>query len=86
MLLCLAWLHRKKVKVLVTQLCDSLWPHDCSPPGSSVPGILQAKNTGVGAILFSRRSSRPRDQTQVSCTAGRLFIIWDTGEAPAWIP
>ena len=33
-----------KVKVLVTQLCPTLCdPMDCSPPGSSVHGILQAR-------------------------------------------
>ena len=36
--------HQVKVKVLVTQLCPSLCdPIDCSPPGSSVHGILQAR-------------------------------------------
>ena len=39
------------------------------------------KNTGVGAIPFSRRSSQPRDQTQVSCIAGRFFTIWAAREA-----
>ena len=35
---------RMKVKVLVIQLCQTLWESmDCSPPGSSVPGILQAR-------------------------------------------
>ena len=33
-----------KVKVLVTQLCPTLCdPMDCSPPGSSAHGILQAR-------------------------------------------
>ena len=41
------------------------------------------KNTGVWvAIPFSRGSSQPRDQTQVSCFAGRFFTIWTTMEAP----
>ena len=51
-----------KVKVLVTQLyltlCD---PMDCSPPGSSVHGILQARILQWVAISFSRESSQPRD-------------------------
>ena len=34
------------------------------------------------AILFSRRSSWSRDQTRVSCIAGRFFAIWATKEAP----
>ena len=44
---------------------------DCSPPGSSVHGIVQARILEWGAISFSRGSSRPRDQTQVSRIAGR---------------
>ena len=38
-------------------LCD---PMDCSPPGSSIHGILQARRLEWGAIPFSRGSSRPR--------------------------
>ena len=50
-------------------------PMDCSPPGSSVHGILQARILEWGAVPFSRGSSQPRDQTQVSHTADRFFII-----------
>ena len=53
-------------------LCD---PVDCSPPGSSVHGILQARILEWVAISFSRGSSRPRDRTQVSCIAGRCFNL-----------
>ena len=56
-------------------LCD---PVDCSPPGSSVHGILQARILEWVAISFSRGSSQPRDQTQVSHVAGRRFILWAT--------
>ena len=59
-------------------LCD---PVDCSPPGSSVHGILQARILEWVAISFSRGSSWPRDQTQVSCIAGRCFNLWATREA-----
>ena len=59
-------------------LCD---PMDCSPLGSSVHGILQARILEWVAISFSRGSSRPRDQTQVSCIAGRCFNLWATREA-----
>ena len=63
-------------------LSDSLWPHGlCRLPDSSVHGILQARILEWVAILFSRWSSRPRYQTQVSCIAGRLFAIWATREA-----
>ena len=41
-------------------------PMDCSPPGSSVHGIFQARVLEWVAISFSRRSSRPRDWTLVS--------------------
>ena len=60
-------------------LCDPVY---CSPPGSSVRGILQARILGWVAISFSRGSSQPRDQTRVSCIAGRCFILWATREAP----
>ena len=51
---------------------------DCSLPGSSVPGILQAGILEWVAISFSRRSSQPRDRTWVSHIAGRRFTIWAT--------
>ena len=70
------------LKVLVSQSCLTLGnPVDCSPPGSSAHGILQARILEWAAIFFSRISSQPRDQTQVSCIAGRLFTIWATREA-----
>ena len=54
---------------------------DCSLPGSSVHGIFQARILEWVAIAFSRGSSRPRDQTQVFCVAGRCFTIWATSES-----
>ena len=51
---------------------------DCSLPGSSVHGILQARILEWGAIPFSRGPSWTRDQTQVSHIAGRLFTVWAT--------
>ena len=51
---------------------DSCIPIDCSPPGSSVRGILQARILEWVAISFSRESSWPRGQTRVSCPVGRL--------------
>ena len=53
-------------------LCD---PIDSSPPGSPVPGILQVIVLEWIAISFSRGSSRPRDQTQVSHIVDRRFTI-----------
>ena len=55
-------------------------PMDYSLPGSSVHGILQARILEWAAVS-SRQSSQPRNQTQVSCTAGRLFTDWATMEA-----
>ena len=70
-----------KGKVLVTQSCPTLCdPMDCSPPGFSVYGILQARMLEWVAIPFSRGSSQPRDWTQVSCISGRFFTIWATRE------
>ena len=51
---------------------------DCSPPGSSVHGIFQARILEWLAISFSRGSSWSRDRTQVSRIEGRLFTIWAT--------
>ena len=110
---------------LVAQSCPTLCKAtDCSPPGSSVHGILQDKSTGVGchallqgifptqgsnpglshyeqilyhlshqrsplilqwvAIPFSRGSSQPRDQAEVSWIAGRFFTSWATREVWLW--
>ena len=68
-----------KVEVLVIQSCPTLsHPMDYSPPGSSVHsihGILQARILEWVTIPFSRGSSKSRDQTQVSCIAGRFFTV-----------
>ena len=66
-----------EVAELYPTLCK---PVDCSPPGSSVHGILQARILQWVAILFSRRSSRPRDWTRVSRIVGRRFTVWVTRE------
>ena len=67
--------------VLVAQSCPALCSSmDCSPPVSSVHGILQARMLEWVAFPFSRWSSEPRDWTQVSHIAGRFFTIWTTRE------
>ena len=53
-------------------LCDSM---NCSLPGSSVHGILQARTLEWDAMPSSSGSSQPRDRTQVFCIAGRFFTI-----------
>ena len=71
-------------EVLVAQLCLTLCnPMNCSPPGSSIHGILQARTLKWIAIPFFKGSSWPRDQTWVFCIAGRFFSVWATKEAPA---
>ena len=52
------------------RLCNTT---DCSPPGSSVPGISQARILEWVAISPSRGSSPSRDQTCVSCIGGRIL-------------
>ena len=59
--------------------CD---PLDRSPPGSSVHRILQARKPEWVAISSSRGSSRPRNQTQVPCIAGRFFTDWASKGRP----
>ena len=58
---------------------SSFWdPMNCSPPGSIVHGILQARILEWVAIPFSRGSSQPKDWTQVLCIAGGFLTIWAT--------
>ena len=62
--------------MLVAQSCPILChPMDCSPPGSSDRGILQARTLEWVAMPSSRGSSRPRDRTQVPSMAGRFLTI-----------
>ena len=69
------------MKVLGAQSCLTIWdPVDCSPPDSSVHRILQARTLEWVAIPFSKGSSRPRNQTQVSRIAGGFFAVWASRE------
>ena len=62
--------------------CPSLFNTlNCSPLGSSVHEIPQARVLEWIAMLSSRGSSQPRDLTQVSLIAGRFFTGWATWEA-----
>ena len=69
-----ACMHAKSL-----QSCQILCkPMDCSPPGSSVHGILQERILKWVAIPSSRESSRFRNQTCISCDsciASRFFTI-----------
>ena len=53
----------------------------CDSMDYTVCGILQARILEWLAFSFSRRSSQPRDQTQVSCIAGGFFTSQATREA-----
>ena len=82
-----SWIRRNNTFCLISllsesevaQSCPTLCnPIDCSPPGSSFHGILQSRILEWVAISLSRESSPPKDQTQVSCIAGRRFNLWAT--------
>ena len=60
-------------------LCD---PMDCSPPGSSVRGILEARLLEWVAMPSSRGSSRPRNRTYVSRTGRQILYHCAAWEAP----
>ena len=71
--------HAKSLQLCLT-LSD---PVDCSPPGSSVHGILQARLLEWIAMPSSRGSSQPKDQTHVSYTAGRFCTTEPPGKSLA---
>ena len=69
------------------QLCPTLCdPMDCSPPDSSVHGILQARILEWVAMASSRGSSRPRDRNHVSYISyiGRWTILQCHLGSPVW--
>ena len=73
----------KKERKLVIQsgptLCD---PMECSPPGSSVHGILQARIWSRLPFPSPRDLPEPRDQIWVSWISGRFFTTEPPGKAP----
>ena len=70
------WKWRESVSLLV--MSDSLGHYGSLLARFLCPWNSPGKNTGMGAIPFSRGSFRPRDGTQVSCIAGTFFTIWAT--------
>ena len=72
-LLCL---HYVRAQMHLT-LCHLM---DCSPPGSSVHGILQARILEWVAISSSRGSFQPQDQTHVSCIGKQVLYHHDLEE------
>ena len=88
------WSQITITNIIIVKTVEILWwwfshsvvsnssdPMDCSLPESSVHGILQARILEWAAISFLRGSSWPRNQTSVSCIAGRLFTDWAMREA-----
>ena len=81
------WIHNLWRKCcccccLIAKSCPTLSnPMDCSPPGSCVHGISQTRTQEWVAISFSKGSSRPKDQTWVSCIGRWIHYHWATGEA-----
>ena len=70
------------MRMHVAQSCPTLCdPMDCSLPGFSIHGILQARILEWVIISFSRGSSQPWDWTWVSRIGGRHFNLWATREA-----
>ena len=62
--------------VLVAQLCLTLCnPTDCTPPGSSVHGIFQAKIRGWLVVPFARRSPDPGIKPRSSALTGGFFTV-----------
>ena len=72
-----------KVAQWCLTLCDAM---DCSPPGSSFHGILQARIVEWITMLSSKGSSWPREWTQVSCIWGRFFTVWATRKVKILLP
>ena len=71
------WATREREIEKVIQSCPTL----CTPMDYRVHGILQTRILRWVAFPLSRWSSQPRNQTQVSHTAGRFFINWAIREA-----
>ena len=73
---------------IVVQSLSHVWlfsdPMGCSPPGSSVQGISQARILEWVAISFFRGSSPSRDGTLVSCIGRQVLYHWATREAPVY--
>ena len=76
----LVWWCRA-VLCLVSQSCPTLCgPRDCSPPGSSVHGILQARVLEWVVTSSSRGSSQPRGQTHISCISADSLLSEPPGK------
>ena len=82
---CLCLHTSKSVLCLLSRSCPTLcYNMGCSPPGSSVHGILQARILEWVAMPSSTGSLQPRDQTQVSRTAGGFYHLSHQGSPNEW--
>ena len=74
--------HYLVIAVVLSLSCIQLFhdPMDCSPPGSSVHGISQAKIPEEVVISFCRKSSQPRDRICVSCIGTWIIYHWAPGK------
>ena len=86
----LKFLTTEDMRAIVIWSLSHVWlfcnPMDCSPPGSSVHGILQASILEWVAISISRASSQPRDWTRVSHVGKQILYHQATREVStrAW--
>ena len=64
-------------QTLVTVSC-SVMSNSLQPHGLCCPWDSPGKNTAVGCHSLLQEIFQPRDQTQVSCIAGRFFTVWAT--------
>ena len=72
--------HDNVSPILKLSICLSVWPHGVQPTLLLCHGILQGRTLEWADIPFSRGSSRPRDWSRVSHTAGGFFTSWATRE------
>ena len=82
------WVSGLMCQILSHSVVSVCNPMDCSLPGSSVHGILQARILEWVAISYSKGSSRPRDWTCVSCVPciGRQILYHcATWKAQRWV-
>ena len=80
---CVCECPRAHTPAKLLQLCPTLcYPMDCSPPGSSVHGILQARILEWVAMTSFRGSSRTKDRTHISLT----LLHWQAGSLPVVLP
>ena len=74
--------QRREVAQTYPTLCD---PMGCSPPGSSIQGIFQARILEWFAISFSMEFSQSGDQTYISCVGRWISIHCTTREVPVFL-